>query len=56
MRTAAIERKTKETDIKATVTLDGEGRFTVSTSIPFLDHMISLMSKHGLFDITLKAR
>jgi imidazoleglycerol-phosphate dehydratase len=56
MRTAAIERKTKETDIKATVALDGEGRFTVSTSIPFLDHMISLMSKHGLFDIKLKAK
>lgn len=56
MRTAKIDRKTKETDIKVTINLDGEGRYTINTSIPFLDHMLSLMSKHGLFDIRLKAK
>ncbi len=56
MRTAKIERKTKETDIKVTLNLDGEGRYTIDTSIPFLDHMLSLMCKHGLFDMKLKAK
>lgn len=56
MRTAKVERKTKETDIKVSINLDGNGKYSISTSIPFLDHMLSLMCKHGLFDITLKAR
>jgi len=56
MRTARVERKTKETDIKLTINLDGKGKYSIDTSIPFLDHMLSLMCKHGLFDITLKAR
>jgi len=56
MRTAKVERKTKETDIKLTVNLDGEGRYSIDTSIPFLDHMLSLMCKHGLFDVKIKAK
>ena len=56
MRTVKIERKTKETDIKMAINLDGEGKYTIDTSIPFLDHMLSLMSKHGLVDLRIKAR
>lgn len=56
MRTARVERKTKETDIKLAINLDGKGEYSIDTSIPFLDHMLSLMCKHGLFDIRLKAR
>ena len=56
MRKARIERKTKETDIKITLDLDGTGKYSVDTSIPFLDHMLSLMCKHGLFDLKVKAK
>ncbi len=56
MRKARIERKTKETDIRIELNLDGTGRYSIQTSIPFLDHMLSLMSRHGLFDLTIKAR
>jgi imidazoleglycerol-phosphate dehydratase len=56
MRTAKIERKTKETDVKLTLTLDGKGQYSIGTSIPFLDHMLSLMCKHGIFDMKLKAK
>lgn len=56
MRTAKVERKTKETDIKLTLNLDGKGQYSIDTSIPFLDHMLSLMCKHGIFDIKLKAK
>jgi imidazoleglycerol-phosphate dehydratase len=56
MRTARVERKTRETDIKLSVNLDGEGKYTIDTSIPFIDHMLSLMSKHGLFDMKIKAK
>jgi imidazoleglycerol-phosphate dehydratase len=56
MRTAKVDRKTKETDINVTINLDGEGRYTIDTSIPFLDHMLSLMCKHGLFDLKIKAK
>ena len=56
MRKAMVERKTKETDIKMELNLDGTGKFTVDTSIPFLDHMLSLMCKHGLFDLKIKAK
>lgn len=51
-----MERKTKETDIKVSINLDGNGAHTINTSIPFLDHMLSLMSKHGLFDLKIRAR
>ena len=56
MRTAKIERKTRETDIGLTINLDGQGNFDIETSIPFLDHMLSLMCKHGLFDMKIKAK
>jgi imidazoleglycerol-phosphate dehydratase len=56
MRTAKVERKTRETDIKLTLNLDGKGLYSIDTSIPFLDHMLSLMCKHGIFDIKLKAK
>jgi imidazoleglycerol-phosphate dehydratase len=55
-RIGTIERKTKETDIRATVDLDGTGAFTVSTGIGFLDHMIEQLSRHSLIDITLEAK
>ncbi|RJQ41597.1 MAG: imidazoleglycerol-phosphate dehydratase HisB [Nitrospiraceae bacterium] len=56
MRKAAIKRKTKETNISLDLNLDGRGSYSINTSIPFLDHMLSLMCKHGLFDIKLKAK
>ena len=56
MRTAKVDRKTKETDIKLTINLDGKGQYSIDTSIPFLDHMLSLMCKHGIFDMKLKAK
>ena len=56
MRKALIERKTKETDIKLTLNLDGKGQYSINTSIPFFDHMLSLMCKHGIFDMKLKAK
>ena len=56
MRKAALKRKTKETDISLDLNLDGRGSYSINTSIPFLDHMLSLMCKHGLFDIKLKAK
>lgn len=54
-RTAEVERKTKETRIAASVALDGQGRYDVSTGIGFLDHMLEQLSRHSLIDITLKA-
>ncbi len=56
MRKTSVERKTKETNIRAEINLDGTGRFAINTSVPFLDHMLSLMSKHGLFDLKIKAK
>lgn len=56
MRTATIERKTKETEVRATVNLDGKGMYNVSTGIGFLDHMLEQLSRHSLVDITLEAK
>ena len=55
-RTAKITRKTKETDITISLAVDGNGRTSVSTGIPFLDHMLTLMAAHGLFDLTVKIK
>ena len=55
-RKAAIRRKTKETSIEGTLVLDGKGTGKIKTGLPFLDHMLSLWTKHGLFDLTLKAK
>jgi imidazoleglycerol-phosphate dehydratase len=55
-RVATVARKTKETDIRLELHLDGDGRCSVKTGIPFLDHMLELFSRHGLFDLTVQAR
>jgi imidazoleglycerol-phosphate dehydratase len=55
MRTATIERITKETQITGTLEIDGQGKYEVSTGIRFFDHMLELFTKHGGFDLTLKA-
>ena len=55
-RKATVSRKTKETDIKITINLDGKGDYKINTSIPFFDHMLSLMSKHGHIDLDVKAK
>jgi imidazoleglycerol-phosphate dehydratase len=55
MRTSEITRKTKETDIQARLNLDGTGVSDISTGIGFLDHMLELLTAHGLFDLTLTA-
>ncbi len=52
-RTATISRKTSETDIQMTFTLDGTGLCQVDTGIGFFDHMLTALSKHGLFDLTV---
>jgi imidazoleglycerol-phosphate dehydratase len=55
-RKATIERKTKETDIKIALNLDGTGVYNIKTSVPFMDHMLSAVAKHGFFDLTIKAK
>jgi imidazoleglycerol-phosphate dehydratase len=55
-RTATIDRSTKETQIKATVDLDGTGAYDIQTGIGFLDHMLEQLARHGLLDITLRAK
>lgn len=55
MRTATIKRKTKETDIEVSVTLDGSGIATVATGIGFFDHMLDLLARHSRMDIAVKA-
>jgi imidazoleglycerol-phosphate dehydratase len=55
-RKANVERKTKETAIKVQWALDGDGGYTVSTGIPFFDHMLSLFAMHGLFNLEITAK
>jgi imidazoleglycerol-phosphate dehydratase len=54
-RSATIDRKTKETDIHLTLVLDGAGESRIATPVPFLDHMLTHVSKHGFFDLSVKA-
>jgi imidazoleglycerol-phosphate dehydratase len=55
MRTAEITRNTKETQINARLEIDGQGQYDISTGIRFFDHMLELFTRHGGFDLTLKA-
>ena len=55
-RAASLDRKTTETDIRIRLEIDGQGRYTVSTGIRFLDHMLELFTRHGGFDLDLRAR
>lgn len=55
MRTAKVERITRETQIRGSLKLEGRGRYQISTGIRFLDHMLELFARHGGFDLTLQA-
>jgi imidazoleglycerol-phosphate dehydratase len=55
MRTASLSRKTNETDIRIELDLDGSGQHEINTGIGFLDHMLTHLAVHGLFDLTVKA-
>ncbi len=52
-RTCNIQRKTRETDVRLSLDLDGEGRWDLDTGVPFMDHMLSHVAKHALFDLTI---
>ena len=54
-RTAAVARTTKETSIRLRLGVDGTGRAEVATGVPFLDHMLELFARHGLFDLSVQA-
>src|SRR5258708_39459558 len=51
VRQAEVQRKTKETDVRVKLNLDGDGRSRISTGLPFLDHMLELFAKHALFNL-----
>lgn len=55
-RSAEVRRKTKETDVTILLSLDGTGASRVSTGMPFLDHMLELFARHGLFDLEVECR
>lgn len=54
-RVSEVERKTKETNIRLKLNIDGKGQTEISTGIPFFDHMLTLASVHGFFDLTIDA-
>jgi imidazoleglycerol-phosphate dehydratase len=56
MRSATVQRKTKETNISVTLRIDGSGKYSVSTGIGFLDHMMELFARHGMFDLQLQCK
>src|SRR5450755_3218610 len=55
-RTTTITRKTSETDISLTLDLDGSGRADIATGIGFLDHMLTALARHALFDLSVRAK
>jgi len=55
MRRATVKRRTRETNIRLSLAIEGRGRYEVSTGIRFLDHMLELFARHGAFDVRLRA-
>jgi len=55
-RTARINRKTKETEVLVEVNLDGKGKVSIKTGLPFLDHLLTSLSKHAMLDLKLNAK
>ncbi len=55
-RYAEIERNTRETQIKAAIDIDGKGKSSISTGVAFMDHMLTLFARHGLFDLNVQAK
>lgn len=55
-REAQVERRTRETQVSVRISIDGKGEAEVDTGVPFLDHMLELMARHGLLDIAVSAR
>lgn len=55
-RCATISRTTKETDITVSLDIDGTGKTDISTGVPFFDHMLDAFGRHGLFDLTVRAK
>jgi imidazoleglycerol-phosphate dehydratase len=55
-RAATIERKTKETDIQLSLNVDGSGTADIKTGVPFMDHMLTMVSAHGFLDLTIRAK
>ncbi len=56
MRRASLERKTRETEVRIDLKLDGSGRGEISTGVPFLDHMLDSFARHGFFDLRVEAK
>ena len=54
-RSAAVDRKTKETEISVKFNIDGNGTYDISTGVPFFDHMLTLFVVHGFFDLSIQA-
>lgn len=54
-RSATVSRKTKETAIELSLNVDGTGRYDIQTGVPFLNHMLELFTRHGFFDLTIRA-
>jgi|SRR5215813_8579492 len=55
-RVAEVARKTKETNVRVRINLEGQGRFRINTGLPFLNHMLELFAKHGLFDLDITCK